>query len=179
MTSPEESLGDTLIDEMVKRVGDHAKIGLVSDEATASNLHAWICFMRRVKDKYPNVSLLAPQFASGTAPRPTGCRRPCQIWRMSDGTSSCGAALNSLFWVAKFPKQTDWSMRLDMRGQMTQHRPYQDLGGGGLFLDRGLAGRGAECRKLAACERPLEFDQGVHGKSSSRRLAAAERLALA
>jgi len=66
----DEGLGFTIIDEMVKRVGDHAKIGIVSGEATASNLNAWIGFMqKRVKDKYPNVTLLAPQFAGGTAQR--------------------------------------------------------------------------------------------------------------
>lgn len=66
----DEGLGDAVIDEMVKRVGDHAKIGIVSGEATASNLNAWIGFMQqRVKEKYPNVTLLKPQFAGGTASR--------------------------------------------------------------------------------------------------------------
>ncbi len=66
----DEGLGDTVIDEMVKRVGDHAKIGIVSGEATASNLNAWIGFMQqRVKEKYPNVTLLKPQFAGGTSSR--------------------------------------------------------------------------------------------------------------
>lgn len=66
----DEGLGDTVIDEMVKRVGDHAKIGIVSGEATASNLNAWIGFMQqRVKAKYPNVTLLKPQFAGGTSSR--------------------------------------------------------------------------------------------------------------
>lgn len=66
----DEGLGDAVIDEMVKRVGDHAKIGIVSGEATASNLNAWIGFMQqRVKEKYPNVTLLKPQFAGGTSSR--------------------------------------------------------------------------------------------------------------
>jgi ABC-type sugar transport system substrate-binding protein len=66
----DEGLGFTIIDEMVKRVGDNAKIGIVSGEATASNLNAWIGFMQqRVKEKYPNVTLLEPQFAGGTAER--------------------------------------------------------------------------------------------------------------
>ena len=38
----DEGLGFAIIDEMVKRVGDNAKIGIVSGEATASNLNAWI-----------------------------------------------------------------------------------------------------------------------------------------
>jgi rhamnose transport system substrate-binding protein len=66
----DEGLGDAIIDEMVKRVGDDAKIGIVSGEATASNLNAWIGFMQaRAKAKYPKLKLLDPQFAGGTAQR--------------------------------------------------------------------------------------------------------------
>jgi rhamnose transport system substrate-binding protein len=66
----DEGLGDAIIDEMVKRVGEDAKIGIVSGEATASNLNAWIGFMQaRAKAKYPKVKLLEPQFAGGTAQR--------------------------------------------------------------------------------------------------------------
>ena len=66
----DEGLGDAIIDEMVKRVGEDAKIGIVSGEATASNLNAWIGFMQaRAKAKYPKLKLLEPQFAGGTAQR--------------------------------------------------------------------------------------------------------------
>jgi ABC-type sugar transport system substrate-binding protein len=65
-----EGLGDTIIDEMVKRVGPDAKIGIVSGEATATNLNAWIAVMqKRAKEKYPKLTLLPPQFAGGTAER--------------------------------------------------------------------------------------------------------------
>lgn len=66
----DEGLGTSIIDEMVKRVGPEAKIGIVSGEATASNLNAWIGFMQqRAKARYPKLTLLAPQFAGGTAER--------------------------------------------------------------------------------------------------------------
>ncbi len=66
----DEGLGDTIIDELVKRVGPDAKIGIVSGEATASNLNAWIGFMQeQAKTKYPKLTLLAPQYAGGTAER--------------------------------------------------------------------------------------------------------------
>lgn len=66
----DEGLGATIIDEMVKRVGEDAKIGIVSGEATASNLNAWIGFMQKqAKAKYPKLTLLEPQFAGGTAQR--------------------------------------------------------------------------------------------------------------
>lgn len=66
----DEGLGFAIIDELVERVGDDAKIGIVSGEATASNLNAWIGFMQqRAKEKYPNLTLLEPQFAGGTAQR--------------------------------------------------------------------------------------------------------------
>lgn len=66
----DEGLGFAIIDELVARIGDDAKIGIVSGEATASNLNAWIGFMQqRAKEKYPNLTLLEPQFAGGTAQR--------------------------------------------------------------------------------------------------------------
>ncbi|WEX11956.1 autoinducer 2 ABC transporter substrate-binding protein [Chelativorans sp. AA-79] len=66
----DQGLGYTIIDELVSRVDEDAKIGIVSGEATASNLNAWIGFMQeRVAERYPNVTLLEPQFAGGTAQR--------------------------------------------------------------------------------------------------------------
>ncbi|RUX18782.1 MULTISPECIES: autoinducer 2 ABC transporter substrate-binding protein [unclassified Mesorhizobium] len=66
----DEGLGTTIIDELVKRVGEDATIGIVSGEATASNLNAWIGFMQKeAAAKYPKLKLLAPQFAGGTAER--------------------------------------------------------------------------------------------------------------
>lgn len=66
----DEGLGGAIVDELVKRVGDNAKIGIVSGEATASNLNAWIGFMKkRAAEKYPKLQLLEPQYAGGTAQR--------------------------------------------------------------------------------------------------------------
>ena len=66
----DQGLGYSIIDEMVKRVGPSATIGIVSGEASASNLNAWIGFMKeRAKTKYPHLKLLAPQYAGGTAER--------------------------------------------------------------------------------------------------------------
>ncbi|NLS01007.1 substrate-binding domain-containing protein [Rhizobium sp. P38BS-XIX] len=66
----DEGLGGAIIDELVKRVGADAKIGIVSGEATASNLNAWIGFMKqRAAAKYPKLQLLEPQYAGGTAQR--------------------------------------------------------------------------------------------------------------
>jgi len=69
-SATDESLGATLIDELVKRVGEKAKIGIVSGEATASNLNIWIDFMqKRAAAQYPDLQLLEPQFAGGTVQR--------------------------------------------------------------------------------------------------------------
>ena len=66
----DEGLGTSIIDELVKRVGEDAKIGIVSGEATASNLNAWIGFMQKhAAAKYPKLQLLEPQYAGGTAQR--------------------------------------------------------------------------------------------------------------
>lgn len=66
----DEGLGYTIIDELAKRIGESGKIGIVSGEATATNLNTWIDFMKqRVAEKYPNITLLDPRFAGGTAQR--------------------------------------------------------------------------------------------------------------
>lgn len=66
----DEGLGYTIIDEIVERAGEDATIGIVSGEATASNLNAWIGFMQeRAAAEHPNATLLEPQFAGGTAER--------------------------------------------------------------------------------------------------------------
>jgi ABC-type sugar transport system substrate-binding protein len=66
----DQDLGFTIIDELAKRIGEQGTVGIVSGEATATNLNTWISFMQqRVKDKYSKITLLPPQFAGGTAQR--------------------------------------------------------------------------------------------------------------
>jgi ABC-type sugar transport system substrate-binding protein len=64
----DEGLGNTLLDEMVSRVGEDATIGFVSGDATASNLNTWIGIMQaRAKAKYPKLKLLDPQFSGSSS----------------------------------------------------------------------------------------------------------------
>ena len=66
----DRDLGFTIIDELAKRISEQGTVGIVSGEATATNLNTWINFMQqRVKEKYPKINLLPPQFAGGTAQR--------------------------------------------------------------------------------------------------------------
>jgi rhamnose transport system substrate-binding protein len=66
----DEGLASTLIDELVNRVGQDAKIGFVSADATSSNLNAWIKLIQeRAASKYPKLKLLPPQYAGGTSDR--------------------------------------------------------------------------------------------------------------
>ncbi len=66
----DQDLGFTIIDELAKRIGEGGKVGIVSGEATATNLNTWIGFMQqRAKEKYPKLTLLKPQFAGGTSQR--------------------------------------------------------------------------------------------------------------
>jgi ABC-type sugar transport system substrate-binding protein len=66
----DQDLGFTIIDELAKRIDQAGTVGIVSGEATATNLNTWIQYMQqRVKEKYPNIKLLPPQFAGGTAQR--------------------------------------------------------------------------------------------------------------
>jgi ABC-type sugar transport system substrate-binding protein len=66
----DQDLGFTIIDELAKRIDQTGTVGIVSGEATATNLNTWIQYMQqRVKEKYPKINLLPPQFAGGTAQR--------------------------------------------------------------------------------------------------------------
>lgn len=66
----DQGLGEAIIDELATRVGEDATVGIVSGEATASNLNAWIGVMQaHAAEAYPNMTLLEPQFAGGTAER--------------------------------------------------------------------------------------------------------------
>ena len=66
----DEGLASTLLDELVKRTGEDAKIGFVSGEATNTNLETWIKLMQaRAKAKYPKLKLLDPQYAGSSADR--------------------------------------------------------------------------------------------------------------
>lgn len=64
----DEGLGFTVIDELVKRVGPDATVGIVSGAPTATNLNTWIGFMKqRAAAKYPKLKLLEPRYAGGSA----------------------------------------------------------------------------------------------------------------
>lgn len=66
----DQGLGVTLLDELVKRVGPDATIGVVSGDATASNLNTWIGIMQaHAKEAYSNLTLLDPQFAGASSDR--------------------------------------------------------------------------------------------------------------
>ncbi|RWR27068.1 autoinducer 2 ABC transporter substrate-binding protein [Sinirhodobacter populi] len=66
----DEGLGDTLIDELASRIGGEGTVGIVSGDATASNLNTWIKIIQaRVKEKYPDIKLLDPQYAGGSSDR--------------------------------------------------------------------------------------------------------------
>jgi ABC-type sugar transport system substrate-binding protein len=66
----DQDLGYSIIDELAARIGEEGKIGIVSGEATATNLNTWINYMQeRAAQEYPGITLLEPQYAGGTAQR--------------------------------------------------------------------------------------------------------------
>lgn len=61
----DKDLGYILIDEMIKLVGKDGKIGIVSGDATATNLNAWISFMEeRAKQEYPDLEIVDVRHAT-------------------------------------------------------------------------------------------------------------------
>lgn len=62
----DKELGYTLIDELAKNIGDRGKIGIVSGEATATNLNAWIGYMQDcIAEKHPNISIVDIRYTVG------------------------------------------------------------------------------------------------------------------
>ena len=64
----DEDLGNVLMDRLAKQIGESGQIGIVSGEATATNLNSWIKFMKqRAKDKYPDIEIVDTRFTKGGA----------------------------------------------------------------------------------------------------------------
>lgn len=64
----DEALGHTLMDRLAAQIGERGQVGIVSGEATATNLNAWIKFMKqRAQEKYPDVEIVDTRFTKGGA----------------------------------------------------------------------------------------------------------------
>jgi len=64
----DEALGQELMDRLAAQIGETGKVGIVSGEATATNLNAWIKFMKeRAAERYPDVEVLDTRFTKGGA----------------------------------------------------------------------------------------------------------------
>jgi len=66
----DQDLGYTIIDEMVKRVGQEGKIAIISDAPTIASLNNWIAAIQeRVKTTYPKIQIVSVDHTDGTAAR--------------------------------------------------------------------------------------------------------------
>lgn len=64
----DEDLGITLMDQLAKQIDEEGTVGVVSGEATATNLNAWIKAMTaRAKEAYPKIKVLPTRFTKGGA----------------------------------------------------------------------------------------------------------------
>jgi rhamnose transport system substrate-binding protein len=64
----DQGLGNTLMDHLAKQIGGAGQIGIVSGEATATNLNSWIKYIKqRAAAKYPKVKIVDVRFTKGGA----------------------------------------------------------------------------------------------------------------
>lgn len=64
----DQGLGFTLMDRLAKQMNDEGEVGIVSGEATATNLNSWIKFIKqRAADKYPKIKIVDVRFTKGGA----------------------------------------------------------------------------------------------------------------
>jgi ABC-type sugar transport system substrate-binding protein len=61
----DQDLGYTLLDTLAKQLKNQGKIGIVSGESTATNLNAWIGYMKERIQKYPKMSIVDVRFTTG------------------------------------------------------------------------------------------------------------------
>lgn len=62
----DKDLGYTLIDTLAEEIGDAGKVGIVSGEATATNLNAWIDYMNQcIAEKHPNIEIVDVRYTVG------------------------------------------------------------------------------------------------------------------
>jgi ABC-type sugar transport system substrate-binding protein len=66
----DQDLGFTILDEMVKRIGEEGKIAIISDAPTIQSLNNWIdAIQERAKTKYPKLKIVSVDHTDGTAAR--------------------------------------------------------------------------------------------------------------
>jgi ABC-type sugar transport system substrate-binding protein len=64
----DQALGHTLMDRLAAQIGERGQVGIVSGEATATNLNAWIKFMKeRAQERYPDIEIVDTRFTKGGA----------------------------------------------------------------------------------------------------------------
>lgn len=64
----DQDLGFTVIDELVKRIGDKGQVAIVSDSPTIQSLNNWIAAIEeRAKTKYPGIQIVSVSNTDGTA----------------------------------------------------------------------------------------------------------------
>lgn len=61
----DKDLGYTLIDRLAMQIGNKGKIGIVSGDPTATNLNAWVDYMKeKLEEDYPDIELVDVRYAS-------------------------------------------------------------------------------------------------------------------
>lgn len=66
----DQDLGYTLLDEMVKRIGETGKIAIISDAPTIQSLNNWIAAIKdRASTKYSGIEIVSVNHTDGTAAR--------------------------------------------------------------------------------------------------------------
>ena len=64
----DQDLGFTVMDELVKRIGDKGQVAIVSDSPTIQSLNNWIAAIQeRAKTKYPGIQIVSVNNTDGTA----------------------------------------------------------------------------------------------------------------
>ena len=129
--STDKDLGYTLIDELAKNIGGSGKVGIVSGEATATNLNAWIGYMKeRIADKYPNIVIVDTRYTIGGSSEDTMKQAQELMIKNSDLKAIIAVASSNIAGACQAVEQAGKIGKVDVigYGSPATVKPYMDKG---------------------------------------------------
>jgi rhamnose transport system substrate-binding protein len=127
----DKDLGYTLIDELAKNIGDRGKIGIVSGEATATNLNAWIGYMQDcIDERHPNIEVVDIRYTVGGSSEDSLKQAQELMIKNPDLKAIVAVASSNIAGVSQAVEQAGKIGQVDVigYGSPATVKPYMDKG---------------------------------------------------
>jgi len=127
----DKDLGYTLIDELAKNISDRGKIGIVSGEATATNLNAWIGYMQDcIDERHPNIEVVDIRYTVGGSSEDSLKQAQELMIKNPDLKAIVAVASSNIAGVSQAVEQAGKIGQVDVigYGSPATVKPYMDKG---------------------------------------------------